>query len=511
VEEVAQSLPEPTTGAAASWRQEPERRIEVQGERFHATLTSRGGGLLRWELLDYSTRVNRDWKPVELSFRAPEQQAALVTPLRQLGLGDLSEAPFQVKRADNQSVVFEFRAGGVRIRKTYHFEPDSYLVRLQLELWNESKQPRAAEFGLRWPAVWRPGPDYESTSLVAHRQGAVEQVDLRGFGKPGFFGSVGGREPERVRELSGDLDWAGVQTNYFIGAVLPDAPREAEARFEALEPGREAAVSIGYPAFTIPPGHSGAREFRLYLGPKQPERLEAVGASLRRSISLGWSWVAPLTRLFIWLLDVCHAVIPNYGLAIILLTVLVRLVTAPLMAKQMRSMKRLGEIQPQLRALQEKHADDRQRQSQEVMKLMRQAGANPLGGCLPMLFQFPFLIGLFWALQSSIKLRQAPFVAWIQDLSAPESLFTIPGLDLPLRVLPLVMGGSMVLQQRLTPSTMDPSQARMMTVVMPVMLTLISYRFPSGLVLYWFVSNLLAIGHQTLINRRPGKGKPPAR
>jgi YidC/Oxa1 family membrane protein insertase len=493
------------------WAKEPERQIEVEGDHFRATLTSRGGGLLRWELLDYSTKLGGEWMPVELSFRAPEDHPALVTPFQQLGLGDLSQAPFQVEQADNQTVVFEFSADGVRIRKTYRFEAASYLVRLQLELWNESSRPLAAELALVWPAARRVGPDYESTSLVAHRQGAVEQVDLRGFGAPSFFGSLGGREPERVRELAGDLDWAGVQTNYFIGAVLPDAPREARARFEALQAGLQATVSISYPAFTIPPGHSGGREFRLYLGPKQPERLEAVGASLHRSISLGWSWVAPLTRLFIWLLDVCHAIIPNYGLAIILLTVLVRLVTAPLMAKQMRSMKRLGAIQPQLRALQEKHADDRQRQSQEVMKLMRQAGANPLGGCLPMLFQFPFLIGLFWALQSSIKLRQAPFVAWIQDLSVPESLFTIPGLELPVRVLPLVMGGSMVLQQKMTPSTMDPSQARMMTVVMPVMLTLISYRFPSGLVLYWFVSNLLAIGHQMLMNRRPEKGTVPAR
>jgi YidC/Oxa1 family membrane protein insertase len=136
------------------------------------------------------------------------------------------------------------------------------------------------------------------------------------------------------------------------------------------------------------------------------------------------------------------------------------------------------------------------------MKLYKETGVNPLGGCLPLLLQFPVFIGLYYALQSSIDLRQAPFVGWIQDLSIPEELFIIPGFDIPLRVLPLIMGASMILQQRMTPSTMDPAQARMMMTVMPVMFTVLFYQFPSGLVLYWMVSNLLAISHQLWVNRK---------
>ena len=227
--------------------------------------------------------------------------------------------------------------------------------------------------------------------------------------------------------------------------------------------------------------------------------------------TIGWSWVTPLTRFFSWLLGELYVFIPNYGIVIILITVMVRLVTAPLLGRQMRSMKKMSsqmqDLKPRLDAIKEQYADDKQRQSEETMKAYREAGVNPLGmlgGCLPMFLQFPVFIGLFYALQSAIELRQAPFVGWIHDLSMPESLFIIPGLGVPLRVLPLIMGASMWLQQKLSPQTsMDPAQQQMMSTLMPVMFTVLFYQFPSGLVLYWMVSNFLAIGHQFWINRTP--------
>jgi YidC/Oxa1 family membrane protein insertase len=169
----------------------------------------------------------------------------------------------------------------------------------------------------------------------------------------------------------------------------------------------------------------------------------------------------------------------------------------------MKSMKRMGELQPKIKQLQEKHKDDRQAQSQEMMKLYKEAGVNPLGGCLPMVLQIPVFIGLYYALQSSIELRQAPFFLWIDDLSRPETLFTLPGTGWPVRLLPILMTGSMVLQQRMTPTTsMDPTQQRTMMFVMPLMFFFMFYGFPSGLVLYWLVSNLLAVAQQMYLNRR---------
>jgi YidC/Oxa1 family membrane protein insertase len=299
-----------------------------------------------------------------------------------------------------------------------------------------------------------------------------------------------------------DVEWAGVELRYFLAAFIPEVPRETGAQFRPVEPAIAGDVAIAYRGTEVPPGQSAAREYRGYIGPKRLERLEPFGVGLESSINVGWAWMQPLTRFFSWLLQLCYAVVPNYGVAIILLTILVRLVTAPLTQKQMRSMKGMSALQPKIKELQEKYADDRQRQSQEMMKLYKETGVNPLGGCLPLVLQFPVFIGLYYALQSSIDLRQAPFVAWIQDLSIPEELFMIPGLDIPVRVLPLIMGLSMILQQRMTPSTMDPAQARMMMTVMPVMFTVLFYQFPSGLVLYWMVSNLLAIAHQVWVNRK---------
>ena len=193
---------------------------------------------------------------------------------------------------------------------------------------------------------------------------------------------------------------------------------------------------------------------------------------------------------------------PNYGLAIILMTILVRLVTTPLTMRQMRSMERMRALAPKLKELKEKHGEDRQKQSEEMMRLYRQEGVNPLGGCFPMLLQLPVFIGLFYALRSSISLRQAPFFGWINDLSAPETLFMVPGFDVPFRLLPLIMGATMFAQQKITPTQqMDPAQQRMMLIMMPLMMTVISYTFPSGLVLYWMVSNVLAISHQLYVGR----------
>jgi len=220
---------------------------------------------------------------------------------------------------------------------------------------------------------------------------------------------------------------------------------------------------------------------------------------------MGYSFVKPLVSVFAAMLHWTHDhIVPNYGVAIILLTILVRVVAFPLTQRSMKSMKKVSAIAPQMKEIQEKYANDREKMQQELMKLYSQKGANPLtplaGGCLPMLIQMPVMFGLYYALQSSIALRQAPFMLWIDDLSIPETLFTLPG-GFPVRLLPLLMCGSMVLQQKMTPSTMDPQQVRMMMVMMPVMFTFLFYTFPAGLVLYWITNTGLSILQQWRINQ----------
>jgi len=504
-----QATPAPSGGAAGAFdTNAPEQRITIENELYRAELTTRGGGIASWQLKKYRTSKDADAPPIDLVAGSPPEPPGLATPLPELGLGDLGFAPFRVVESGPDHASFELSLNGVTVRKRFDFAADSYSLRLRIEVANGSAAPVQSGFAATWPATLRPGSDFMRESMIVLHEGSATRAPVRGLGKPGITGRLAGKTGTETPVYRGDVDWVGVDSTYFLVAIVDPLPRDAIASFEPR--GDTGAVaSIGYPSSPIPPGLADSREFRVFAGPKERPLLEAFGSGTEASVQLGYRWVAPLTRAFLWLLHALYAVIPNYGVGIVLLTILVRLAMQPLNVRQMRSMKRMSELQPKVQEIQKKYADDRQKQSEETMKLYREAGVNPLGGCFPILLQFPVLMGLYYALQSSIDLRQAPFLGWIRDLSAPEALFTLPGLDLPVRFLPIVMGLSMVVQQKLTPSTMDPAQARMMMTVMPVMFTVMFYQLPSGLVLYWFVSNLLAIGSQIWMQR--GKKDAPAR
>ena len=484
----------PTPGVAES----PEgEQISIDTPLFRAELDSVGAVLRRFELKGYHLTPAPDSPSIVLTTGQPPFEDALATPFRELEIGDLSRVQFAVERRDDRTVAFRLERGGVRVSKIYEFDPESYAFGLRVTVENASNQVIAPRYAVNWSAHAVPGSDFTEQALAALHEGGLVLQPIASFGQSGFFGGT----PETQRVFQRELDWAGVATTYFVSAILPDDPVAASAQFVATEPGRAGVIQLFFEPVSLPAGQSAERVFRVYVGPKQAERLEAVGGGLVRSIDLGWNWLAPLTLAFAWLLHALHDLIPNYGVAIIVLTILVRVVTTPLTMKQMRSMERMRALQPKLQELREKFPDDRQKQSEAMMQLYRREGVNPLGGCLPMLLQLPVFVGLFYALRSSIDLRQAPFVSWINDLSAPDVLFEIPGIGIPLRVLPLVMGATMVVQQRITPMQMDPAQAKMMMTVMPVMMTVMFYQFPSGLVLYWMVSNVLAIAHQLWIGR----------
>ncbi len=484
---------------------------------YRAELTNVGAGLRHWELTQFDTGGSEPQPIVLTTGRPPDDTVAGATPFEdpepggrehqrtegiasRLGLGDLSRVAWEVESQDAGGATFVLSRNGVTVRKTWELE-EPYTIRMRLEVENESAADVATDFAVDWPARVAEGNDFREQALIALHAGSVKQELLASFGRAGFWNSFTG-PPETVIVHPGENDWGGLHTTYFLSVLRPDDPVKASVRFEVVEPGTSGFTRIFFEHVRIPPGLDLAREFTGYLGPKVPELLQEFGGDANRAIDLGWSWVAPLTRFFGWLLHEIYGVVPNYGVAIILLTIMVRVVTTPLTLRQMRSMERMRAVQPRLKEIQQKYADDRQKQSEEMMRLYRQEKVNPLGGCVPMVLQLPVFIGLFYALRSSIQLRQAPFFGWIDDLSAPEVLFVIPGLELPVRILPLVMGASMVLQQRITPMQVDPAQARMMMTVMPIMMTVIFYQFASGLVLYWMVSNVLAIAHQLWVGRR---------
>jgi YidC/Oxa1 family membrane protein insertase len=476
----------------------------VRGPLWEAEFTSRGGALARWELAHYHDNSRPGHPPVDMATVEPGGVPALGTPFRNLGFGDLSAAHFELAQPDPYTLVFTRRDGGVLLRKTYLLDPERYLMRLRLEVTNDGDHTLRSTFEVLWPAIHRESADFRQFNLVAFSDGSLETAPI--VSGRSFLGMGGGSlSEERVlpEVRPAELDWAGAQSRYFLAALLPDLASEAAARFTPVRPAEAALLQVAFDAMEVPPAQRAEREYRVFLGPKEPDRLDAVGAHLDEAILKGW--FPSLTRFFTWLLTASHGVVRNYGVAIILITIVVRLLMAPIMARQMRSMKKLSALQPRMKEVQEKYPDDRQKQSEAMMAVYREAGVSPfsaMAGCFPMLLQLPVFIGFYYALQGAIQLRQQPFFGWITDLSEPEMLFTIPGLEVPVRVLPLLMGGSMVLQQRLTPTTMDPAQARMMLTIMPIMFTVLFYQFASGLVLYWLVSNLLGIAQQFVTNRR---------
>lgn len=477
----------------------PEQQIQVSGELYDALLTSRGGGLLGWRLRNYDDAALPGRPPVELITLAKERgrDMAAATPLRGLGYGNLAYLDYEVERPGPHTIIFTRALRGVVIRKTYLFSPDEYIFRLRIEVENNTDRHLRPGFNMVWPARATDTSGFSEFTLSAYTDGDLESFIID---PPDML--FGGGGSDEAAEYSG-IEWAGAHSRYFLAAFLPDNPRDAQASFKPVRVGSEALLQVKFTEADVPPGARLDREYRIYLGPKLPELLDAEGSNLSEAIFRGW--VPGLTRLFERMLEAAYQAIPNYGVAILLITVLVRISMAPLMTKQMKSMKRMSALQPEIKEVQEKYKGDREKQSVEMMAIYKKHGLSPFSmfsGCLPMLLQLPVFIGFYYALQSSISLRQQPFFGWMDDLSKPEALFTIPVLELPVRALPILMGLSMFLQQKFTPTTMDPAQARMMLWMMPVMFTFLFYQFASGLVLYWFTSTLLGIGQQWLTNRR---------
>jgi YidC/Oxa1 family membrane protein insertase len=481
-----------------------EQQIVIERPLYIATFTTEGGALREWELRTYDDASQPHRPPVKLTTN--REQLSLATPFLELGLGDLSRLPYAAARPSDDVVEFSAEVGTVAIRKIYRLEPDGYGARLSIELENRGDAAISPSFGVRWPARRGVGADFTEYGLAAYQTDEVIRFAVAPFPTTLGFGGGSASEVIQVAPEAGELyelDWAGAETRYFLAAVLPDNPKDARATMTPVVPEQEGQLDVFFAPVSLPPGAKLARDYRLYLGPKEPERLDAFGAHLDEAIQKGWA--PSLARFFTAMLTFAHQFVPNYGLAILLLTFVIRVALAPLMVGQMRSMKRMADLAPKVKAAQERFPDDRAKQQEAVMAVYQQAGVSPFsmfGGCLPMLLQLPIFVGFYFALQSSILLRQQPFFGWITDLSQPELLFVIPGIDLDVRALPLLLGGAMVLQQRLTPTpNMDPVQARMLQIVMPVMMTVMFYQFASGLGLYWLMSTLLGIGQQLLMNR----------
>jgi YidC/Oxa1 family membrane protein insertase len=482
---------------------EPGRLITIDTDLYTADVSSNGGRIVSFRLKDFRTTVDADSEPLEMIALAEGGTPPLGVRFQTAdgtALDDttVTYAPdrysVQVTGAAEATVTLTGELpGGGSIQKILQFTGDAYPIMVTV---------RAPTLGAGFQRVGLGWRHYEAHARAqeAHYQGAVV---LTGTKLIHQLSNALATEPPQP--FGSPVGWAGYTEHYFTATVVPENPDEARAVIAGGATGIEIFVSS-------PRAEPTGTRFTLYVGPKDLDLLSEVGHELDRVVDFGWfSFLAvPLLRLLKWF----HHGTGNYGIDIILLTILVKMLFMPLTNKSMKSMRAMQRLQPEMTKLRERFKDDRERLNKEMIELYRRHRVNPLGGCLPMLLQFPVFIGLYQGLYGAIELRHASFAFWVRDLSTNEC-YPWPGqttlvgcndlsiFGMPIPVLVLFMGGSMILQQWLTPATgMDPTQQRMMMILMPIMFTVMFVTFPSGLVLYWLVNNVLTIGQQYWTNRQ---------
>ena len=492
---------------------ESEAETVIRTDLYEVTLTNRGGRVLSWRLLAY---VDREGEPVELV--SPDARAMNRLPLSVWlpGRDDLA------RRADEALFVMELEpsptGSGQRVRMRF-VEGSGFSVEKTLELRHGSyfleASASVAEGGRALPAWLTWGAGFGEIAEGAENGNTFFKVGQAVVNRAGGVKRIAKGKYSEITALDGEepILWAGMETTYFAALMIPAAPARRAVLLPAEHripppPGEEGDGEVEqFLGIALEPGGSGsgAGRYSLFVGPKDYHLLRAEGHDLVAVINFGWPVIREIAQGLFIALTWLYGYIGNYGVAIILLTLVIRVGFFPLMyhtqIKMRRMQQKTKKIQPKMKAIKERYRkaksdfQSRQKMNDEIMGLYRKEGINPLGGlggCLPLLIQLPFLYGFYQLLRETIELRQAPFMGWIQDLSQPD----------PLYITPLLMGVSMLVQTKMSMSNMaDPNQRRMMT-VMSVVFTVFFLNLPSGLVLYWFVSNLLGIGQQYLVNRK---------
>jgi len=466
----------------------PEQKFTVDTDLYTATFSSFGGRLISFTLKKFRL-TNEPSSPFlnmvhsegdfPLGVQWPSKDGSEVFDDSRVVYSLEGKAGKLHGGATGELVLRGKGPNGENLIKTMRFRGDSYVVDLRVSVAGRGDQRLA----LSWTR-----DAAGKGSRFAGIDGPAVLVDGKLKAK-----AAARLDPGETERHQGDIAWAGYADHYFLAAFAPLGHFQHE--FVARRQGKLGVATL----WTAGAGETV--DFEVFIGPKRLETLRAAGHHLEGAVDLGWFSI--VARPMLWLLLFIGRFTGNYGWAIIILTVLIKVILFPINQRQSEAMKAMQRIQPELKKIQEKYKDDRETLNKEMMELYKRHKVNPLSGCLPMVLQIPVFIGLYNGLLQSIELRHAPFLGWITDLSQPDRLGT---LQLPfvhpagIPVLTLLMGLSMLVQQRMTPSTGDATQQRMM-MLMPVVFTVMFVNFPAGLVIYWFANNVLTIAQQYVTNR----------
>lgn len=489
----------PETGSLSSTSAAAEgsvsnRYITVTTDVFQLKIDRIGGNVVESSLLQYDESLNSE-QPLKLLSNTQTRTYLLESGL--IGRdGPDGRTASQAPVFNAESTEFELSEGqdelnidltfttdqGVAITKRYQLARDSYKIGVRYLISNNSESDWQGNFTGKIVRDQAPDPTSQASMGIRAYLGMVISTPEDPYEKYDFEDLSEKRVNQSVTN-----GWLAFLQHYFLTAWVPE--RDQKAQFQTTQRGDLHVMGFVYPATTVAPGETAEVGATAYVGPKIIDRLEALAPNLDRTVDFGWLFFISLPLFYI--LEWFYGLVGNWGVAIILLTVLVKAVFFHLSATSYRSMAKMRAVAPQLTRLKELYGDDRQRMSQEMMALYKREKINPLGGCLPILVQMPVFISLYWVLFESVQLRHAPFMLWIQDLSQMDPYF----------ILPILMGASMFIQMSLNPTPPDPMQAKIMK-LMPLIFTVFFLWFPAGLVLYWLVNNILSISQQWYITRK---------
>ena len=405
-----------------------------------------------------------------------------------------------------RTIALRCDAGGAgAVVKRITVDPSRYDFEVGLEFETGAALPRVDSYTLEWTT----GMPFTESNSKEDETRIRASADLDGQ-------LVRKRALDFRKEESqsnvGTIRWANLQSKYFMVGLIPAKPFAGTAQTVGQAKTHWVGVRLTNPM----PGH-GSETFRVYAGPIIYDKIRDLGVGLEATIELGYRWIRPISSALVHFIAFLNRFIPNYGIVIILVSVLAKLLFWPLTERSFRSMRRMQEMQPRMEEIRRRYKDDPKGMNEQMMRMYKEQKINPVGGCIPMVVQMPMFFALFSALQSSIQLRNAPFFGWIDNLAGPDVLFTFPA-TLPFignhfSLLPLLMGGSMMWQSHLTPAAATggggggamAQQQMMMKWFMPIMMMVLFYKMPSGLVIYWIVSTMMSVWQQTHINRKFGR------
>ncbi|SDU55498.1 membrane protein insertase YidC [Desulfobacula phenolica] len=482
------------------------RTIFVSTPLYNIAISEHGAAVKSFELKNYKETNKKDSPLKQL---VPEQLSSgtLLLDLEGQSIPGLKDAVYTAKTDATETSVsqgkktieFTFRTDrGMVVKKIFTFNADSYMIDCDIVFQNGSDMPLNDSLVINTPGIFN--EEVKKRSRFAF-EGPVVFVD-------DVYTDIDVDDIEEKNTYSGKIDWSGYMERYFMTVIMPktiDNSPMNDTKFLLSYANERVAANFIQKMDRLDPGKQANYSFSLYMGPKSQQVLSQYDTSLKNAINFGFFNV--IAKPLLITMNMIHKVIPNYGVAIILLTVLIKLIFWPLGTKSYKSMNEMKKVQPLMMEIREKYKNDKQRMNQEVMGLYKTYKVNPASGCLPLLVQMPIFFALYRMLYQAIELRHAPFIGWISDLSAPDRLFdfnfAIPMMQEPygIPMLTLLMGASFLLQQKMTPTAGDPMQAKMM-MLMPIFMTVLFINFPAGLVLYMFVNNIISMGQQYYIQKK---------